>query len=289
VPANLHMSALPSAQLADLVSEWTARLRSAPELFLAREVYGGRGFREAVAAAEALDADIIVVSAGLGLIRSSAKIPAYACTTIPGSADSVAARVLGDFSAPNWWAALKGKSTFNSPLLGNAGIDSGLILAALSDAYIELVSDELLALPSIVLSNLRLFTRAPLRRVEPGLRPFVMPYDDRLDGPDSLVPGTRGDFAGRALRHFATTIVSDGDLREATDHAKAVAAAIANWRFPVAIERVRHDDATILKLIRAHWSDERGCTLARFRHEFKVACEQGRFSALHGVVRAERA
>ena len=57
---------------------------------------------------------------------------------------------------------------------------------------------------------------------------------------------------------------------------------------PEKIQRDRYDDAAMLDLIRSRWDDPNGRSLRRFRDEFNVACEQGRFRALSGVVRAER-
>lgn len=289
VPANLHMRALPSASLSDLASDWAARLGAEIECFPAGEVYGGRGFREAAAASQALKARLLIVSAGLGLIDASTRIPPYACTILVDAPDCVAARVTGGVAAPDWWTALSRTSPFGVALNDAANDSSGLIFAALSDAYIEMISGELLALPFPILSRLRLFTRAPLERVASQLRPFVMPYDDRLDGPDSPVPGTRSDFAGRALRHFATVIMADGDAGSSAEHAASVAEEISKWRLPEAPNRIRHDDAFILALIRSHWDDVAGCSLRRLRKEFNVACEQGRFRDLARIVRVERA
>jgi hypothetical protein len=288
VSLSLQMSALPPASLADLATEWASRLKKESGRSPAEEIYGGRGFQEAVAAAQGLDARLMVVSAGLGLIYASTRVPPYACTILVDAGDSVATRVEGDFTAAGWWNALSSASPYSVALHEAAAASSGLIFVALSAAYLDMITGDLLALPEAILSRLRLLTRAPVSRVAPGLRLYLMPYDDRLDGPDSTIPGTRSDFAGRALRHFATDIVAAGDIRTPAEHAQAVIAAIQNWRMPTAVKRIRHDDAAILDLIRAHWDDARGCSLPRMRHEFNVACEQGRYRALSGIVRSER-
>jgi hypothetical protein len=129
-------------------------------------------------------------------------------------------------------------------------------------------------------------------RIAPKLRPYVMPYDDRLDGPDSPVRGTRGDFAGRALHHFAEYIVRDGDNQSAGEHGAAVSAALSGWRMAARFDRQRLEDSEVLALIRDHWDAERGSTarlLRRLRDDLGVACEQGRFADLARRVRAEKA
>jgi hypothetical protein len=291
VPDNLHVSSLPQAGVADLASVWGRCLAAASDRFPASEIYGGRGFQEAAAAAELLDARLMVVSAGLGLIFASERVPAYACTVLIDAADSVGARTLGGFDIRGWWKVLTDVSPFSRSLGEIAAQQDGLICAALSDAYIDMIADDLVNLPDAIRSRLRLFTRAPLDRVAAPLRCFVMPYDDRLDGPDSSIRGTRSDFAGRALRHFAGLIGPEATYASASDHAEAVAAAMAGWRMPPRVDRIRHDDAALLDLIRTHWDAENGSSsrlLRRFRDQLGIACEQGRFAALARQVRGER-
>ena len=282
-----HISDLAPAPLTDLASAWAQRLDAADERFSAASIYGGRAFQEASTAARALAARLLVVSAGLGLIDASNAVPPYACTVLVGAADSVAARVTGPYETGAWWAALRTASPFARPLADFVADDDGPILAALSDAYLAMIAAEMLALPDAVLTRLRIFTRTPPSRIASALRPYVMPYDDRLDGPDSVVRGTRSDFAGRALRHFVDLGVTGSMAMDAA----AVEAALAGWRLPAKHDRARHDDAALLDLIREHWASVGGSSsrlLRLFRDDLGIACEQSRFAALARQVRGEQ-
>nr|WP_068308276.1 hypothetical protein [Bradyrhizobium sp. CCH5-A9] len=283
------MRALAPSHLTGVAADWGSRLRKADEHFPAAEIYGGRGFQEAATAAALLGARLMIVSAGLGLIDASTRVPPYACTILHDTPDGVAGRVSDGFTAPGWWAALANASPFSLTLRSVAESQEGLILAALSDAYIDMISEDLLALPHATLERFRLFTRASVERVPEGMRAFMMPYDDRLDGPDSEIRGTLSDFASRAVHHFAKAIAFARDGRSACEHAAAVSASLDGWRLPTKVKRVRFDDSALLDLMRSHWDDPRGCSLRRIRDEFNVACEQGRFRVLSDVVRAERA
>jgi len=277
--------------MTDVAEEWVRRLASASELYPASDLYGGRGFQEAVLAADILGGDLLVASAGLGLVEARSKIPAYACTILTNAADSIVARTRGAFAPTEWWGTLASVSPHHQGLAELTRRSTGPICAALSDSYLDMLSDDLVALPQSALGRLRIFTRASVDKIAPGLRPFVMPYDDRLDGPDSPVRGTRGDFAGRALRHFAEEIATKGDQRSAAEHARAVAGALQGWEMPPRFNRHRLDDAAILDLIRSRWDAERGSSTRLLRHlrdDRGVACEQGRFAALARQVRAER-
>lgn len=292
IPDSLRVSALPQAPIAEVASDWVGRLSATVDLFPARDIYGGRSFQEALLAADLLDARLLIVSAGLGLVSADARVPPYACTVVIDAPDSIVSRVTGYYSIAGWWQELGAVSPFSQSLASVVADSDGLICAALSDAYIKMIARDFCALPAEVLARLRLFTRASVEHVAPALRPFVMPYDDRLDGPDSPVRGTRGDFAGRALHHFAEFIARAGDDRSAGEHGAAVAFALTDWRMAARFDRKRLDDAAVLGLIREHWEAERGSAarlLRCLRDDLGVACEQRRFADLARQVREERA
>ena len=289
---SLHMAALPQQDLPDLAVEWSRRLAAETTRYRSDEIYGGRGFKEAVTTAALLEARLLVISAGLGLIDAKQSVPSYACTVLMRSPDSVAGRSKNGIDPVEWWRLLGEASPFSVKLHEVVADNEGLICAALSEAYIEMVLADLTALSAETLSRLRLFTRAPISRIPKALRSFVMPYDDRLDGPDSPHRGTRSDFAGRALRHFAEAIAIRKSESNVGEHAEAVGSAISCWRMPAQVTRVRHDDGALLDLIREHWDAESGSSsrlLRRFRDKLGVACEQGRFAQLARTVRNERA
>jgi hypothetical protein len=286
------MSSLPEARMMDLVGDWVGRLSAEEQGCPASDLYGGRSFREAAATAKRLDARFMVVSAGLGLIDADQCVPSYACTVAVGAPDSVHSRAIDVLNNADWWAALSAASPFSKRVAETVATRRALVLAALSDVYLEMISDDLGALPPEHLGRVRIFTRAPRTKVIPALQPLIMPYDDRLDGPDSFIRGTRSDFASRALHHFAQSVLGSRDSRTAAEHADAVSNAIANWRMPRKPARTRHDDAALLVILRAHWDSVNGSSsrlLRLLRDDLNIACEQGRFAGLARQVREERA
>lgn len=291
VSDGLHASSLPKAMLSDLAARWGERLVSAEPRFMASDIYCGRAFREAAEAASRMDSRLLIVSAGLGLIDASEQVPSYSCTVLVDAADSIASRAIGTFTPAAWWRKLHLVSPYSTQLHAAVSGTSGVICAALSEAYIQMLATDLVKLPTTHLERFRIFTRAPASRVEPALRRFVMPYDDRLDGPDSMITGTRSDFAGRAVRHFAEHVMNSGQDRSAEADAIAVTAALDGWRMSVRFKRVRHDDDTMRDLIAANWQAANGGStrlLRLFRDELNIACEQGRFAGLVREVRASR-
>lgn len=290
VAGGLHAGDLGQDELAVVAAEWGERLQSAVPRHPASSIYGGRSFRDSCVAADKAGANLLIVSAGLGLVEATAHVPSYACTVLDGVHDSIAARVTTDFSKADWWEELRRVSPYASSLSDLVGSRNGLILAAMSDGYIEMMLPDFLALPASRLKDLRLFTRAPRDRVPTQLRPYIMPYDDRLDGVASPVRGTRSDFAARALLHFVDNILAANDACSASQHAEAIKATIADWPFPPTFARKRLADNELTALMRKHWADANGSTarlLRMFRDELDIACEQGRFAALARQVRGE--
>lgn len=282
-----RFSALERAPVTELGVAWRARIASG-ERIPARSLYAGRAFKIPARIGAAWGARVLVVSAGLGLIDAEALVPPYDCTALSGEVDSVSARASDSTSPGAWWRIVQQVSPFALDFGQAVAAADGLVLAALSDAYLEMVSPDLLSLPAQDLARVRLFTRAPLDRVSAGLRGALMPYDDRLEGRDSGYRGTRDNFAARALQHFCECVLVSGEAASASDHAVAVERAIRGWRWPEKVKRRKASDAEIMTLMEVHWETTGGSAsrlLKLFRHELLVQCEQGRCRALAMRVR----
>ena len=207
VEDGLCASSLPISDLSSLAANWGAQLDSRGGPLSGARSYG-EAFQEANRASAKSNGRLLIVSAGLGLVEATKLIPSYACTVQEGVVDSISARTHSGFSRAEWWRALTQVSPYHVDLAAQLDRSDGLILAALSESYIELFVGDLVGLADIDLGRLRLFTRAPVSRLPDKLRHSVMPYDDRLDGPDSPIKGTRSDFAPRAMRHFVEMVAA---------------------------------------------------------------------------------
>lgn len=281
--SELAARTLPQGELEAICAEWLRRLRSssASRLRLV-DLYCGRAFREAEAAARRLDASFLVVSAGLGLADENASAPGYDLTLSQDSRDCILRRI--DARASDWWRALNGAS----PFAVSAFDKGGLVLAALSRPYLEMVAEEWAAWPRDRLSRLRIFCKDPPADLPVALRAQWMPYDKRFN---SMVgyAGTDGDFAQRALGHFAEHFA--GSAGSASDHAVAVRTALAPYTAPPRPKRERRSDEELLALIEQEWDaveGRSGAMLRRLRRELDVACEQGRFKTLFHRAAAQR-
>lgn len=281
--ATLYARDLDVDDTRTVATAWGRRLADAKPHILAGDLYAGRGFLEARRAAVHLNANLAVISAGLGLVEATTLAPSYSLTTAPRDADSVLAKTRDTAAA--WWDALQTVSPFSSSAPTR---ETGLILASLSASYLSMVAHEWSAWPTERRSRLRIFSKECPSGAAEALASSWMPYDDRLDAAGSGLAGTQGDFAQRALRHFAVTIGGSSD--PAHDSTKVLSAldGLQPRTTPV---RHRLTDDAILQLIDTHWEaveGRSGAMLRYLRSGLGFACEQSRFKNLFKQAAAAR-
>jgi hypothetical protein len=259
-------------------SAWLKKIGTLSPETPARALYAGRGFGLAAQAATIAKAKLYILSAGLGLIAAPDLVPTYGLTVSDGYAESVAAKVSGEFDPAAWFSALL--SGPYSEKWSDAIGRPGRILVALTRPYAEMVGSSLLESDPAVLPRLRIFGAALPTALPRALRPAVVPYDDRLD---TILPGTRADFSQRALFHFVKFVAPKNVAQDREEDFAAVSASLKRAVVPDRIRRPRRTDEEILGLISARLQSEFGIAriLRALREEEGVACEQSRFSRLY--------
>lgn len=284
--------ALPPGDQDQLAANWRAAITSCRETQAARALYCGRSFREAEAAAESIGGDLLVISAGLGLIGADAQIPRYDLTMSRGADDDVSTRCAGAFDHARWWAQVNGE-TVNPIAQRVAGDPDRVFVVCLSRTYARLVEQDLLSLDARGRERLRLLGPSLAKHVADDLKPCVLPYDARLDAPASPYAGTLSDFASRAARHFTTEVLARLPQAGPRDHAQAVDDALAGWKVPARPSRTSMTDDGIIDVIVASLPDigrNSARMLRHLRDGRAIACEQRRFSSLYklAIERASR-
>ena len=292
---TLTASSLESGPQSYLQAQWRKRLLRRHPRVCADDLYCGRAFTEAVAATDAFAGPLWVVSAGLGLVASTDAVPGYDLTITPTADESIQRRLSSDVFCPDaWWRTVNRQSRNQAPL--SALIDEqlkhrSLMVLALSTQYLNLVAADLRTLPTEVLGRVRVLTRRPLSPALGHIAPASVVYGDQLDGPDSPIPGTTGDFASRMARHFAEQIWSQTPEEDACSHQRLVNRRLRTLGRPAKSARTRKSDSEILSLIHRCWRRTRGCSgrmLRLLRDEEMVACEQGRFRRLFLLAASQR-
>lgn len=278
--------ALPKGSQVVVETAWTEVAAGLTAHKPASELYGGRGFGLAREAAAQASADLYVISAGLGLVHSGRAIPSYGVTVSDRGDQAIARRIAGRFDPTSWWAAVS-RTPYSESLQDVAARHQGFLLIALTAPYAAMIGSELGALPPEALTRIRLFGHG-VQSVLPGhLARNVMPYDERLN---AAVPGTRTDFAQRALRHFCQHVAIDGSL-DIEQSAQAVRDLLTSHVAPTARVRPRRSDEEMVAVISEHLERTTGIgrILRLVRDSDGLACEQARFSRLYELASAQRA
>jgi hypothetical protein len=276
--------------LRPLANAWVAAVANAHPRFRADGFYGGRSFSDSLAVRRKLDCTLRVVSTGLGLVREFDDVPQYDLTVADGPASIKPYLDASGAELHDWWAALSEAKGSTPCPLAHLVSSSEMVFIALPARYLEMVRQDLMNVPVSHQSRLRIFTSPAGRQFVPAsLSNAILPYDERLEGEGSPRPGTRTDFAQRAMRHFVDDLRAHGEDLD-TAH-RLVESALRPLKLRTLPNRRRATDAEIKALIASSWDEYRGSAsrlLRALRDDLFVSCEQGRFRSLCVEFRLER-
>ncbi len=268
-----------------VAEDWRNSLASQSSRLPADQLYVGRSILEARNVSLDIGAQLFIVSAGIGLVKSAELIPGYDMSASgKGTELAVTLTRLGAKKS-DWWHLLGSGKGFGWLLRENPDTT---VLISLPSEYLDMVLGDLEALPSEDLARIRVFT-SPAGRKKIGKVPRLpsLPYDERLESIAGYA-GTRSDFPQRALKHFVAEL--NGHLLPIEEASRAVAASLGGFECKAIPLRRRLDDGEIRGLIRKAWESIGGNSSKLLRHlrdTELVACEQGRFSRLRRQVEAE--
>src|SRR5262249_50751203 len=145
----------------------------------------------------------------------------------------VGARISNEtFDAARWWLDIQ-RSCQTAPLAELLHANpSSIAVIGISKTYLSLIADDLMSLEDRDLERLRLIGLGMETACPRRLQRYLLPYDDRLDGPDSRIRGTRTDFSSRAMRHFIETVFPEQRVGSIQHHKDAVNRLLGGWRHP---------------------------------------------------------
>lgn len=278
-------SALSRGTQQVVAAQWLAKVEGLRQSGPANAFYAGRAFALARKTADEFAARFFILSAGLGIVPASRSIPAYGLTVTGRHEHSVARKILGTFNSAEWFSSLL-VGTYSDGWGDVSGRKSGRILVALSRPYAEMVGASLAKESPKMLGRLRIFGAALESALPASLHGAIAPYDERLN---AILPGTRTDFAQRAMLHFAKAVAMKPSNGREDDFA-AVRSALRNHKFPRQVRRPRMTDEEILAVIKMRLRTQSGAArmLVALRHEEGIACEQSRFGRLYRIAAGGR-
>lgn len=266
------------------VTRWQAAVASCTDLQPAIDLYKGRSVVEVSRASRHVNAPLHFVSAGMGIVPATAKIPHYDLTPVRSSGGLALALAQHQATPAQWWC-----------LLSNAGLSRLIrkhadeqVWVALPGTYLKMLALDLAAVRPEDAVRVRIFTSLSGMEALPAtLRPVVMPYDERLESIRGFA-GTKADFPQRALRHFVEEL--NGTEMGLQTGRESVTNSLALYDRRHVPQRKRLDDSELKTLIRERWGSCQGQSsklLRALRDDELVACEQSRFAQLCREVRKE--
>ncbi len=276
---------LPRGTLEETASNWISRRNKADTHYEAGSLYVGRPMKDARNAAQQINTSPYIISAGMGLISILDAIPSYNLTVQSKSQGSIQKKIIEPIRPMDWWRALNTALDRKNPVAGLVKIHKReLTLIACPEVYAQMISDDVLTLNDEDISTIRIFGPRTPDNFPVRFRNLIMPYDERFDGPDSPLPGTRTDYPQRVLLHFVKDILPGSSSRDdITVHRDSIEKRMETMRRPALIRRTPLNDEQIIHLIRNCWETAEGKSskmLRVLRDREKVACEQGRFANL---------
>lgn len=274
-----------------VADHWTSLVAENGDRTPAGNLYVGRAAQEIKRSASLLNADLWFISAGMGFISEDQLIPPYDLTISKGNSSYIGDKIVSSpFSAKDWWDSLdKGKSERKiHSVFNNYSYD--LIILVIPSSYFKMIGPSLEKLSKSTLSKLRIIgpKRASINRMFDS---YLMPYDHRIDGPDSHNRGTQSDFAQRAAYDFAKLLVSQTQKSSRYHHAQLVRNKLDQMSPPLQVLRQKKSDTEITNIILENWSACNGRSaqsLRMLRDKNLVSCEQKRFSRLFNMIKKSK-
>lgn len=197
---EVTLSAMKPLPQDDLQKEWLTRISDEPARVSARNMYSGRSVRILAPLAMSNDAEMYIVSTGVGLTPADQPIPAYDLTLHRDDDSSLYRKIIGPINPRKWWKGMQ-ESPFNLPLSKIVQDEKGIIVLALTDDFVDMLYDDLLEISLMgpeVTNRLRIFTIGLLPE---GLQKCILPYTET--GTKNLLrSGSRLDFLYRIAYHY---------------------------------------------------------------------------------------
>jgi hypothetical protein len=283
-------SQLIEGSYTQVAEDWRVLIKNSQIRCPVDTLYCGRGAQEISRAVAAMRGDLWFVSAGLGLIKSTQHVPSYDLTVSKGSDAYIGNKInCANFDPKKWWNALGSRNGAYDLASIVKKSSPEVIIFAMPTAYFNMISQSLDILTLDELSNIRIIG-PKAHGINQRYLTFLMPYDERLNSPESPLRGTRSDFPQRAAHHFVKYILIKNRGADNKRHSKMVIASLSHMQFPEIIQRQRVADLEIMNLIIKNWSPRKGksaMTLRMLRDKELIACEQKRFTKISNQVKRQ--
>lgn len=254
-------------------AHWMRQIEAAKPEIEAASLYKGRAFSLARDTASELNADLMILSAGLGYVMSTTKIPSYDLTLGRGGVKTSNK----NFDVMSWWDTVTCgpySADITYELEGRE-----FVLVCLTRAYAPLIANQLELRRETL--KFRIFGEGLGRVLSPNLMNMVANYDGRLNM--AGFAGTKSEFPQRAMRHYVS-ITERPCLDSLEADALRIEASLSCFpKQKASVPNTQLNDDEVVTHIRNLLYLRLGQSklLRYFRDIEHIACEQSRFARLY--------
>jgi hypothetical protein len=263
---------------------WHQLLSKQTRRFVARDLYCGDGWMQALKAYDVLESKGVrvqfwIASAGLGLICAETRVPQYSATFSPDSEDSISR---SQEECREWWIKL----AEHRILLGEPGTlqnlaeanKDAIFLISLSATYLRILKNDLIAARRLVNSPDQFLIISAGTNSIPDLGVSLLPVDARFE---SKVGGARHTVNNRVAAFIVETFDTRNlNARYVSSKLTEISAKLPQLR---QYSRVSLTDNQVLKKIAGIRKKKPDCSPSTALREFRDsgnACERKRFHRL---------
>ena len=230
-----------------------------------------------------------IISAGLGLINGTDKIPSYQMTIGKDGTHSLFNFNLQDIKLDIWWNKVTTRLKTNPTCLNKEFQNYDYVIASITAPYLLMVYKDLLKLKE----KLLLITGNKALAKSLGFEKNILPYNEALDGKDSYIRGIKRDFAHRAHQDFLSRLIKKLDYyakykniensKIIFEIIKEIKGDMDSWEKPILPKNKKFNDEFIVDTIKKTFKNFPGYKnlLQHFRKNLGIACEEKRFRKLY--------
>lgn len=285
---TLQASRIQHRSLAGYAKHWAHEVRRSEKVVSARDLYAGQSVSAAFAAEDLFNAKLHFVSAGLGVIKATTKVPAYDLTIVktgPGPFCNLDI----PYEPHRWWDLLNGEFGKTEPIANLVRRNDAPVIMALSATYLSMIEKDVLTLSDRQIQKIRLIV-TPNVKLHKRLIGQAIEYDARVNQLKGSMNGSMASLIQRSALHFISLIHDEHMHEDAATHRNIVQQVLSAAPAPMKkATRMQKTDVEIQKLIVKMPKTSRKSAsqaLRTLREEYFVACEHKRFQALFHAINA---
>lgn len=281
--------------LEESVASWAKAISEEAKRLTAESMYKGPNWsilRRLIHHLAISSEDVLIASAGLGLVKASSAIPSYGATFAPKHADSVrvSGEITGLASNSKWWSLLRSNVGVHegAELQVDLSIElqSDFLLVLLPKSYLGPISSELASLPKQIVRKIVILTTYCEKS---------LPVENQV-----FIPGSLQRNVGSTMHTLLSAVTLNVLLQSQSPVIDDNARSPGWWSSHLSELKMKNMDEALIRKKNVSLTDDQifwfivekhlsGTSATRLLRELRVlgyACEQSRFRRIYQLVKS---